>query len=61
MLMTYGAETRDKLSCALLTMHWIFDTVVAEYGKGRTFVGSSGRSCFSEGKEDREEGGHQMA
>jgi hypothetical protein len=59
-LMPYGAETRDKLSYALLTMHLIFDTTVAEYGKGRTFVGSSGQSHFSEGKENREEEGHQM-
>jgi hypothetical protein len=36
-----------------------FDTAVAEYGKGRTFVESSGRSHVSEGKETREEGGHQ--
>ncbi len=42
MLMPYGAKTRDKLSYALLTMHWIFDTADAEYGKGRTFMGSSG-------------------
>jgi hypothetical protein len=59
-LMLYGVETRDKLSYALLTMHWIFDTTVAEYGKGRTFAGSFGQSHFSEGKENREEGGHQM-
>jgi hypothetical protein len=59
-LRPYGAETRDKSSYALLTMHWIFDTTVAEYGKGRTFAGSSGQSHFSEGKENREEGGHQM-
>jgi hypothetical protein len=58
--MPYGAETRDKLSYELLTMHWIFVTTVAEYGKGRTFAGSSGLSHFSEGKENREEGGHQM-
>jgi hypothetical protein len=38
----YGAETRDKLSYALLSMHWIFDTAVAEYGKGRTFAELSG-------------------
>jgi hypothetical protein len=54
-LMPYGAETRDKSSYVLLTMHWIFDTTVAEYGKGRTFAGSSGQSHFSEGKENREE------
>jgi hypothetical protein len=59
-LMPYGVETRDKSSYALLTMHWIFDTTVAEYEKGRTFVGSSGQSHFSEGKENREEGRHQM-
>jgi hypothetical protein len=59
-LTPYGAEMRDKLSYALLTMHWIFDTTLAEYGKGRTFAGSSGQSHFSEGKENREEGGHQM-
>ncbi len=59
-LMPYGVETRDKSSYALLTMHWIFDATVAEYGKGRTFAGSSGLSHFSEGKENREEGGHQM-
>jgi hypothetical protein len=59
-LTPYGAETRDKSSYALLTMHWIFDTTVAEYGKGRTFAGSSGQSHFSEGKENREEGGHKM-
>jgi hypothetical protein len=41
-------------------MHWIFDTAFAEYGKGRTFAESSERSSFSEGKENREEGGHQM-
>jgi hypothetical protein len=59
-LTPYGAETRDKLSYALLTMHWIFDTTVTEYRKGRTFAGTSGQSHFSEGKENREEGGHQM-
>ncbi len=60
MLMPYGAEMRDKSSYALLSMHWIFDTAVAEFGKGRTFAESSGQSRFSEGKENREEGGHQM-
>ncbi len=60
MLMPYGAETRDKSSYVLLMMHWIFDTAIAEYGKGRTFAESSGQSRFSEGKENREEGGHQM-
>jgi hypothetical protein len=55
-----GAETRDKSSYALLTMHWIFDTAVAEYRKGRIFAGSSGQSRFSESKVNREEGGHQM-
>ncbi len=59
-LTPYGVELSDKLSYALLTMHLIFDTTVAEYGKGRTFVGSSGQSHFSEGKENREKGGHQM-
>ncbi len=59
-LMPYGAKMRDKSRYALLTMHWIFDTTVAKYGKGRTFTGSSGQSHFSEGKENREEGGHQM-
>jgi hypothetical protein len=59
-LTPYGVETRDKSSYALLTMQWIFDTTIAEYGKGRTFAGSSGQSHFSEGKENREEGGHQM-
>jgi hypothetical protein len=39
-LTPYGAETRDKSSDALLLMHWIFDTTIAEYGKGRTFAGS---------------------
>jgi hypothetical protein len=58
--MPYGAETRDKSSYALLMIHWIFDTAVAEYGKGRTFVESSGQSFFSEGKENREGGGHHM-
>jgi hypothetical protein len=57
----YSAETRDKSSNALLLMHWIFGAAVAEYGKGRTFAESSGRSCISEGKEDREEGGHLKA
>jgi hypothetical protein len=61
MLMLYGAETRDKSIYALLLMHWSFDTGVAEYGKGRTFAESPRRSCFSEVKENREEGGHQMA
>ncbi len=60
MLMPYCAETRDKSSYALLRMHWIFDTAIAEYGKLRTFAGSSEQSCFSEGKENWEEGGHQM-
>jgi hypothetical protein len=60
MLTPYGAETREKLNYALLSMHWIFDTAIAEYGKGTTFTESSGQSCFSEGKENREEGGHQM-
>jgi hypothetical protein len=59
-LTPYGVEMRVKSSYALLMMHWIFDTTVAEYGKGRTFTGSSGQSHFSEGKENREEGGHQM-
>jgi hypothetical protein len=59
-LTPYGAELRDKSSYVLLMMHWILDTAAAEYGKGRTFAGSSGKSCFSEGKENREEGGHQM-
>ncbi len=59
-LTPYGVETRDKSSYALLTMHWIFDATVAEYGKGQTFAGSSELSHFSEGKENREEGGHQM-
>jgi hypothetical protein len=59
-LTPYGVETREKSSYALLTMHWIFDATVAEYGKGRTFAGSSRLSHFSEGKENREEGGHQM-
>jgi hypothetical protein len=59
-LTPYGAEVRVELSCALLRIHQIFDTIVAEYGKGRTFAGSFGHSCFSEGKENREEGGHQM-
>jgi hypothetical protein len=59
-LTPYGVETRDKSSYALLTMHWIFDATVAEYEGGRTFAGSSGLSHFSEGKENREEGGHQM-
>jgi hypothetical protein len=43
----------------LLSMHWIFDTAVTEYGKGRTCTESSGWSRVSEGKETREEGGHQ--
>ncbi len=60
MLMPYGVEARYKSSYALLAMHWIFDTAIAEYRKGRTFAGSSGGSRFSEGKENREEGGHQM-
>ncbi len=59
-LMPYGAEMRGKSSYALLTMHWIFDTTVAEYVKGRSFTGSSGQSHFSEDKVNREEGGHQM-
>ena len=59
MLMPYGAEMRDKPIDVLLSMHWIFDTAVAEYGNGRTFAESSGRSHISEGKETREEGGHQ--
>jgi hypothetical protein len=59
MLTPYGAETRDKQVNALLSMHWIFDTAVDEYGKGITFVESSGQSCVSEDKETREKGGHQ--
>jgi hypothetical protein len=59
-LTPYGAETRDESRYALLMMHWIFDTTVAEYGKGRTFTGSSGQSHFSEGMDNREKGGHQM-
>jgi hypothetical protein len=59
-LTPYGVEMRDKLSYALLMIHWIFDAAVAEYGKGRTFAGSSGLSHFSEGKVNREDGGHQM-
>jgi hypothetical protein len=58
-LTPYGAEMRDKSSYVLLTIHWIFDTTIAEYEKGRTFAGSSRQSHFSEGKENREEGGHQ--
>jgi hypothetical protein len=42
MLTLYGAEMRDKSSYALLLMHWILDTAVAEYGKGRTLAESSG-------------------
>ncbi len=52
-----GNKGQNELS--LLLMHWIFDTTVAEYGKGRTFAESSGQSCASEGREAREEGGHQ--
>jgi hypothetical protein len=42
MLTPYGAKMRYKSSYALLLMHWIFDTAIAEYGKGRTFMESSG-------------------
>jgi hypothetical protein len=59
MLTPYGAETRDKQDNVLLSMHWIFEAAVDEYGKGRTFAESSGKSCGSEGKETREKGGHQ--
>jgi hypothetical protein len=52
MLTPYGAETRDKSSYALLLIHWIFDTAIADYGKGRIFAESSWQSCFSKGKEN---------
>ncbi len=39
-LTPYGVGMREKLSHAQLTMHWIFHTAVADYGKGRTFTGS---------------------
>ncbi len=60
MLTSYGEEMREKMVNVLLLMHWIFDTAVTEYGKGRTFAESSGQSRFSEGKENGEEGGHHM-
>ena len=49
--------TNQLMCCCRCT--GFFDTAVAEYGKGRTFAESSGRSHVSEGKETREEGGHQ--
>jgi hypothetical protein len=42
MLVPYDAKTRNKSSYALLLMQLIFDTAVAEYGKGRTFAESTG-------------------
>jgi hypothetical protein len=59
MLTPYGTETKDKLRYVLLLMHRIFNTAIAEYGKGRTFTESYGQSCVSEGKGAREERGHQ--
>jgi hypothetical protein len=41
MLKPHGAEMTDKQVNALQSMHWIFDTAVDEYRKGRTFAESS--------------------